>query len=311
MTASRSPTAGTLLALTSALASSSLAVWGKLAQQLHLPTYTLLPWRFAMVALVLFVLGAARGNFTWRDRLRMLVNGLFYTLATTFYFLALARISAGATALLLYLAPAFVVLYMWLMGRKPHAARLAAMALTVIGLGFVVGMPGAGDRDALGLAFGMLTGALYGAYLLFSERYTHYPPLAATAYLSFSAAVGFGLMGVLTGTLGVPASLPAWGVIAAMAAIPTLMAVPLLFTAIRLIGAARASVLTTTEPLWTVLLAFLVLDEPLSASTLAGGALILAGALLAQRAPSDVQSSLATSPRTAHDRRRAWASRKS
>jgi drug/metabolite transporter (DMT)-like permease len=61
--------------------------------------------------------------------------------------------------------------------------------------------------------------------------------------------------------------------------------VPLLFMAIRRIGAARTSVLATTEPLWTVLLAFLVLDEPLRAGTLVGGALILAGALLAQRTP--------------------------
>jgi drug/metabolite transporter (DMT)-like permease len=291
VTASRSPAAGTLLALASALAFSSLAVWGKLAQQLHLPTYTLLPWRFALVALVLFGSGAARGPFTRRDRWVMVANGGLYTLATTCYFLALARISAGATGLLLYLAPAFVVLYVWLLGRRPHGAQLVAVALTAIGLGLVVGLPGAGDRDVLGLGFGVLTGALYGAYLLFSERYLHYPPLAATAWLTFSSAIGFGVMGALTGTLGVPAGAAAWGVVAATALFPTLLAVPLLFMAIRRIGAARTSVLATTEPLWTVLLAFLVLDEPLRASTLAGGALILAGALLAQRAPPGEQKS--------------------
>jgi drug/metabolite transporter (DMT)-like permease len=284
MNASRSPL-GTLLALLSALAFSSLAVWGKLAQQLQLPTYTLLPWRFALVALVLFGFGAARGPFTWRDRRVMGVNGLLYTLATTCYFLALARISAGATGLLLYLAPAFVVLYLWLLGRRPHGVQLAAVALTAMGLGLVVGLPGAGDRDVLGLGFGVLTGALYGAYLLYSERHLHYPPLAATAYLCLTAAIGFGIMGAVTGTLGVPSSAAAWGVIAATAVFPTLLAVPLLFMAIRRIGAARTSVLATTEPLWTVLLAFLVLGEPLRASTIAGGALILAGALLAQRTP--------------------------
>lgn len=284
MNASRSPI-GTLLALLSALAFSSLAVWGKLAQQLQLPTYTLLPWRFALVALVLFGFGAARGPFTWRDRRVMGANGVLYTLATTCYFLALARISAGATGLLLYLAPAFVVLYVWLLGRRPHGMQLAAVALTAMGLGLVVGLPGAGDRDAIGLGFGVLTGALYGAYLLFSERHLHYPPLAATAYLCLTSAIGFGIMGALTGTFGVPSSAAAWGVIAATAVFPTLLAVPLLFMAIRRIGAARTSVLATTEPLWTVLLAFLVLGEPLRAGTLAGGALILAGALLAQRAP--------------------------
>lgn len=47
------------------------------------------------------------------QRARMLGVGLLYTLATTCYFGALERVSAGATSLLLYLAPAFVILLSW------------------------------------------------------------------------------------------------------------------------------------------------------------------------------------------------------
>src|SRR5687768_6687293 len=112
----RSPTTGILLALGSALAFSSLAIWGKLAFELGLPTFTVLPWRFLLVAGVLFASGAGRGAFSRRDRGVMVLNGALYTLTTIFYFLALARISASATALLLYLAPAFLVVYLWLLG---------------------------------------------------------------------------------------------------------------------------------------------------------------------------------------------------
>jgi threonine/homoserine efflux transporter RhtA len=70
--------------------------------------------------------------------------------------------------------------------------QLVAVGLTALGLGLVVGLPGAGDRDVLGLGFGVLTGALYGAYLLYSERRlpSRGPPRAAHA--AGGTAVGSG-----------------------------------------------------------------------------------------------------------------------
>ncbi|WP_043817515.1 DMT family transporter [Deinococcus maricopensis] len=280
----RSSSSGVLLALGSALAFSSLAVWGKLAGEVGLATYTLLPWRFGLVAAALFLVAGGRAPLGVRAR--MLGSGVLYSLATTCYFLALARITAGATGLLLYLSPAFVVLFAALLGRKPARAQLAGVALAVVGLAVVIGLPGAGDRDATGLAFGVLTGALYGAYLLYAERFLKdTPPLQTTAHMSLVAAVVFALLGAGTGTLDVPRGLDAWGVVLATAIFPTLLAVPTLYAAITRLGAARASVLATTEPLWTVLLAALVLHEPLRPAVLIGGGLILVGALVAQRAP--------------------------
>ena len=60
------------------------------------------------------------------------------------------------------------------------------------------------------------------------------------------------------------------------------LAVPSLYAAIGRLGAAQASLLGTLEPLFTVLLAFVVLHEPLRPSVLVGGSLILGGAVLSQ-----------------------------
>jgi drug/metabolite transporter (DMT)-like permease len=278
----RADRAGVLYAAGSALAFSSLAIWGKLATAAGLATYTVLPWRFGLVAAVLLLV-AGRG-LAMRDRAILCGTGLVYVAATAAYFAALARISAGTTALLLYLAPSFVVLYQRLLGRRPTRAQLSALVLTLLGLALVIGVPGAGDGDALGLALGVATGALYGAYLLVSERWAgSYPPLVSTAHMTLAAAACFALAGVATGTLGIPRGDAQWGVTLGMIVFPTLLAVPTLYTAIRRIGAARTSVVATTEPLFTVLLAALVLGEPLRPVVLAGGLLILAGALLVQR----------------------------
>jgi drug/metabolite transporter (DMT)-like permease len=280
---------GTLLALLSALAFSTLAIWGKLASASGLATYTLLPFRFGIVALVLLMV-AGRG-YGLRDRAILLGTGLLYTLATACYFGALSRISASATGLLLYLAPGFVILYAWLLGRAPSRAQVTAVLLTLLGLMLILGVPSRGDASPLGLALGVLTGGLYGAYLLASERWlAPYPPLASTAHMTLVAALSFACAGAATGTLGIPHGLRQWGVTLGMAIFPTFIAVPALYGAIARLGAARASVLSTTEPVWTVLLSLLILGEPARPSVLVGGALILLGAVLAQGLPKRLEN---------------------
>ncbi|GAA5513734.1 hypothetical protein Dcar01_02479 [Deinococcus carri] len=270
------------LALVAALSFSTLGIWGKLAGQVGLDSFSVLAWRFGLVAAVLLPL-AGRG-LTWRQRVPLLGAGVLYALATTCYFGALARVTAGATGLLLYLAPAFVVLFGWLLGRRPDAARLGAVALAALGMGLVVGLPGAGDRDPLGLALGAGAGAFYAAYLLASERWlAGVPALASTGHLALVAGLYFTALALNRGTLHVPATPAQWSVTVGMAGVATLVAVPALYGAVARLGAARASLLGTLEPLFTVLLAFLVLAEPLRPAVLLGGAFILAGAALAQR----------------------------
>lgn len=270
------------LALVAALGFSTLGIWGKLGTAAGMNSFSLLAWRFGLVALVLLPL-AGRG-LTWRERRPLLGTGVLYALATTCYFGALSRVTAGTTGLLLYLAPAFVILFGWLAGRRPDAARLGAVALAALGLSLVVGVPGAGDRDPLGLALGAGAGALYALYLLASERWlANVPPLTSTGHMALVSGLYFAALGAAQGSLHVPGTPAQWGAVLGMAVLATLVAVPALYGAVARLGAARASLLGTLEPLLTVLLAFLVLAEPLRPAVLLGGACILAGAVLAQQ----------------------------
>ncbi|GHF41283.1 drug/metabolite transporter (DMT)-like permease [Deinococcus metalli] len=272
--------AGVGLGVVAAVAFSTLGVWGKLATQVGLDSHDALAWRFALVAALLLPLS---GRLTWAVRTRLLGVGLLYTVATLAYFVALGRVTAGATSLLLYSAPAFVVLLAWGQGRAPRRTQLGAVALALLGLVLVIGLPGPDDRDAVGLLCGAAAGALYALYLSASERWLRgVSPVAATAHMALVAGVTFGALASVRGTLHVPDRPDEWGVIVGMAVIPTIVAVPALYGAIARLGATRASLLGTLEPLFTVLLAALLLREQVGAGALLGGALILAGAGLAQ-----------------------------
>ncbi len=271
---------GVLLAAVSAFCFSTLGIWGKLTQQFGFASSSLLVWRFALVALVLFAAGYAKG-FVWRDRLRMIFFGLIYFVFTALYFASLERISAGTASLLVYLAPVSVVLIHALQGKRPSGVQLMATGLAVAGLLVIVGIPSSRDANGLGVLFGALAGIGYGWYLVLSETQRHIPPLAFTAHGALGTALGFATWNWLAGTTRIPDSLPVWGLVAAMAIISTLLALPMLYASIARIGAARASLISTLEPVFAVLLAWAFIAETPRLEMLLGAALVLGGAALA------------------------------
>jgi drug/metabolite transporter (DMT)-like permease len=271
---------GILLAAGSAFCFSTLGIWGRLTQQLGVASSSLLVWRFALVALVLLVVGYGKG-FTWRERLKMVLFGLAYFVFTALYFASLERISAGTAALLVYLAPVVVVLIHAVQGKRPSQRQLIATGLAVAGLLVIVGIPSSRDANLLGVGLGALAGIGYGWYLVMSETQRHVPPLAFTAHSALGSAIGFAFLNVFAGTTQIPNTLPLWGLVLVMAIVSTLLALPMLYASITRIGAAKASLISTLEPVFAVVLAWVFLAETPRAEMLLGAALVLSGAALA------------------------------
>jgi drug/metabolite transporter (DMT)-like permease len=274
---------GILLSVVTALGFSSLSILGKLGQNAHMPSSSLLFWRFLLAGLILTA-------FNWclqvslRSRILMFGFGIVYFVQTNMYFAALERISAGTSSLLLYLAPAFVVLYQRIFfGKHPKLEQVLAIGLSLVGLIVIIGLPSEQDKDLIGVLIGMATGAAYAGYLVASEKFlSKLPAFTISAHTSLATALGFALLGASNNTLRLPNSSLEWSLVAGMVVFPTLIAIPAMFAAIGKIGASQAAILFTLEPAFVVLLAALLLNEPLGLSQLLGGGLILAGAILAQ-----------------------------
>jgi drug/metabolite transporter (DMT)-like permease len=70
-----------------------------------------------------------------------------------------------------------------------------------------------------------------------------------------------------------------WVWVASIAGVSTVAAIGLFFAGLRRVGPTTASILSTVEPVITVLLAFAVFGEALGAVQLLGGALVLSAVL--------------------------------
>jgi drug/metabolite transporter (DMT)-like permease len=281
---------GTLLCLASATAFGAMAVLGKLAYDDGATVGTLLAVRFLLAAALFWALVLAGGAARELRALggRDLGTGLAlgacgYAIQAGCYFSALERIDASLLSLLLYTFPAMVAVAAFALGRERiDRRRLAALVLASGGLALVVAGAGAGTLDPLGAALGLGAAVVYTTYILVSEGIVaRMGPRVLSALVCTGAAASLTAGSAALGEFR-PGEVTAagWGWLACLAVVSTVAAVSLFFAGLRRVGPTSASILSTAEPVVTVLLAFLVFGELLAAVQLLGGALVLGAVLM-------------------------------
>jgi drug/metabolite transporter (DMT)-like permease len=209
-----------------------------------------------------------------------------YGIQSTMYFLALERIDASLSALLLYAYPAMVTGMAILLGReKATPALLGALGVAMVGTILLLGDGLGGGADTVGVLLGIGSAIGYTAYILAGDTLVaSLPPLLLSALVTLGGACAFGAYGAVTATFRFDLDGQAYAAIIGCALIGTVVAVGMLLAGIERIGASMASVLSTIEPATTVLLAVIFLDEQASTPQLIGGALLLVAIVLCHRA---------------------------
>jgi drug/metabolite transporter (DMT)-like permease len=281
---------GTLLCLASATAFGAMAVLGKLAYDDGATVGTLLAVRFLLAAALFWALvlagGAARELRALGSRdlgTGLALGACGYAIQAGCYFSALERIDASLLSLLLYTFPAMVAVAAFALGRERiDRRRLAALVLASGGLALVVAGARAGTLDPLGAALGLGAAVVYTTYILVSEGIVaRMGPRVLSALVCTGAAASLTAGAAALGEFR-PGEVSAagWGWLACLAVVSTVAAVSLFFAGLRRVGPTSASILSTAEPVVTVLLAFLVFGELLGAVQLLGGALVLGAVLM-------------------------------
>lgn len=276
---------GTLYAIASGLCFGSMAIFARVAYASGVDVPTLLMLRFIAAALLMWILLFARGLKLPRGKgMVMLVamGAVGYAGQAYSFFTALTLASAGLVALLLYLYPAIVAILSRVIFKHPLTRiQMLAVAIALVGSVFIIGK--AGDGTPLGIAFGLLAALIYSIYIVTGSRFpSDVNPTASTAVITSSAAVSY--IGVVS-TRGFhpPQTLPGWLAVLAIALVCTVMAILFFFEGMERVGPVRASVFSTIEPVFTVVLAALLLGEEITVVRVLGGILIVAAVLLLAR----------------------------
>lgn len=216
----------------------------------------------------------------------VIAGALCYYVGALLDFHALTMIDASIERVLIFSYPAMVVLFTSVRDRqRPSARVLGAVALAYLGIFFTMG-----GFDMVELRAN-LVGALlvigsaltYAVYFIISEKYTRLIGSARFTLIAMTASascliVHFALIG---GTAQLPAiSAPAWGLLFVIAVVCMFLPAQLQAEGVRQIGAQRGAVMSTVGPPTTVILAWFLLGERLSAWQWVGIALIVLGILV-------------------------------
>lgn len=281
---------GALLVALSASAFGAMAIFGRYAYAGGTDVLGLLTLRFGIGGTLLAAVAYRRGVLWPRGRTLwgiVAMGALGYVGQSLCYFTALQYAQASLVALLLYLYPAFVTLLaaLWL-GERLTLVKGAALVLCLAGSALMVG---GGKGEPLGIALALAAAVIYSLYVVVGARVTRgIDPLATTAVVCLSAAAVFAIVSLARTLSGTPPHLPAtalaWAALVAMALVSTVTAMLAFFAGLSRLGAARTSMLSTLEPVVTVLLAAITLGERLSPLQWVGGAAVLAAVLWLVRA---------------------------
>ena len=278
---------GAAAALVSGCSFATLAIFSKIAYQGGANIPSVLLARFSGAALMFwlyFILKREKAAYGRNTILKlMLMGALGYGSMSAFFLLAVSRIPAALAAVLLYFYPALVTVATAALRQESfNMQKGGALAVTFMGMVLVLGASFEGC-DLVGVLYGIGAPLVYTTYIVAGSRVLQsLEPIKATTYIMTGAAAAYILFGLLGGGLDFSYNTQAWLAIGGMILISTVLAVASFWIGVKWIGPSKTSIISTVEPLFTVLLAWLIFDEILTGMQLLGGIMIIAGVIILQ-----------------------------
>jgi drug/metabolite transporter (DMT)-like permease len=290
---------GYAIALTSALVLSTTAIFIRyLTQTYDLPALVLAFWRDVFVTLtILAVLGLVRPALmrVGRGQLPFLaIYGLVLALFNSLWTLSVSLNGAAVSTVLAYCSAGFTALLgWWLLKERLDWGKGLAVAASLGGCVLVSGAyeKAAWGANVVGILTGILSGLFYAIYSLMGRSASQrgLNPWSTLLFTFGFAAIFLWILnmvgrGILPGAIRQAAdflwlgdSWKGWGILFLLAAGPTLAGFGLYNVSLAHLPSSVANLIVSSEPAFTVVIAYVFLGERMNWAQISGGLLILGG----------------------------------
>ena len=209
------------------------------------------------------------------------MGALGYVGQSFMYLTAINYASAGLVALLLYLYPFFVlILSVIVFHEQITGIKIIALVLALIGTALTVDPSGG---YLIGALMAIAAALIYSVYIIVGTNVMkHVSAGQSSAVIFASAGAVFGLTTAVKGA-HFPTVNSGWFALAGIVLVATVIPVIAFLIGLGRVGPTNAAMLSTLEPVVTVLLAAWLFQERLSPIALVGGGLILVAVILLTR----------------------------
>ncbi len=210
-----------------------------------------------------------------------LVSVFGYCGTAALLFTSYNYISSGVATTVHFLYPAVTVFAaVFIYKKRLSSIKLICMLLCIIGI--VMFHDGGLGKSLTGIILSAGSALTYGFYTIYlgNNEIGEMNSLKLLFHMSWIGAVMMFVLGALTGNIDFSFNPISWGVMISVSVLTTFIGAFGYQTGVRYVGSENAAMLSTFEPITSIVVGVLIYGEPFNAKTAAGCAAIIISTLL-------------------------------
>jgi drug/metabolite transporter (DMT)-like permease len=251
-------------------------------------------WRFVVATPVIWIMIQTRPTLRQVEHesrlqtIKLLLMGTLYSLSALGAFAALQTIDANTFTVLFFTYPAMVAIIGFFLGVKLQRVAWMAIAMTLVGIYLTV--PdlswNTGDGVLVGVGIALLTALAVAVYYQFIQTIMRdtKSTIRGTAWIITGTLISLALVVPFFG-LTSPPSLRAWLLLLALGTISSAFPIFLVNLAVKRLGATRTAIISSSQPVFTLILAPLFLNETSAPIQWLGAGFIIAAVISLELRP--------------------------
>ena len=221
-----------------------------------------------------------------RRQLRCIINLSIFggALPVVFLYLSYSYIPTGLATTLHFIYPLIIVIASAMLYHE-RMSRTTLCAVIFVTIGIFMFNDISVKVSKIGIILALLSGIFYSFYVIYIDRTSldRMDYIVLTFYVMLIMSISIFVFGIIVGSISFDSNAVSWTFSVIISLITTLGAMPLLQIGIRYEGASMAGIISTVEPITTIVLGATFLGEIISTGQIIGGALILFGVFMSQR----------------------------
>jgi drug/metabolite transporter (DMT)-like permease len=256
----------------------------------------------------------------------LLLLGALFVGNSYAYIASLQVVPITLSSIIAYLYPAIVAVLATRLVRRLEGRRAwIALGISMLGVALAVGGIPEGELPPMwGMALAFANPVIYAVWIVLQSRMagdrptgtrasatvesvehhidippgdaetaTDVPdPSPAAAIMTTATALVYAVLVLATGDSISPFDVPdgTWLAILGLGLVATAIAIQTFYAGVKRVGGARASLISTVEPVYTIVLAMILFGERLTTIQIIGGALVIGAVILAETGRGDPQA---------------------
>lgn len=218
-----------------------------------------------------------------QGKIIFLMGACGYSLTAILVFFAYKYVDVGIAGIILYSYPIMVmILSIIFYKEKIKIKKIMCVLMTFVGITIMVEVQSGVHISAFGIILVLFAALGYAIYCLggANKEVKELNNYIVTFYLACITAIMGGVIGLATNSFNKPIALSAIFIILIIAVVSTVAALMLFLKGVKIIGSTNAAVFSALEPIVSLVLGVIILDEVISVKIIIGTILVIASMLI-------------------------------